>query len=232
MYPTRTKVSSANAQSACDTELNKAQAAVADNSIFAKYRSKVQLIQSNLNSGGVIYITGYAKFFSPDGSSGDQCDTTTFFNSLPIRTLLGVLNMKVQNRDTMNNLVDQVNQRIQNDVVAQLGGANANIVFIDIDSHFDGHRFCEPGQDPWGSNDVRVFFNDLFTDLAETGTWQGPAHPDDLWAPNITGNPGQTDPGFRGITDLLQQNSVFHPKPLAHGITASQIFIDVAQRLV
>lgn len=135
----------------------------------------------------------------------------------------------------MNDLVDQVNQRIQNDVVAQLGGAGANIVFINIDGHFEGHRFCEPGQDPWGSNDVRVQCNDLFTELNEEGVWDGPAHPDDIWAPDTPiPDPDPTDPdvGFRGERDKFQQNSVFHPKAIAHGITASQIFIDVAQRLV
>jgi hypothetical protein len=189
--------------------------------IFEKYRAKVQLIQSILNPGGVLYITGYAKFFSPDGSANDQCDNTFFFNSAFIRGLFGVLKMKLANRESMNNLVDQVNQRIQDDVITQLGGANANIVFIDIDQHFDGHRFCEPNQDPWGSNDARVQFNDLYTDLGEESEWERPAHPNDIWAPNITTpDPGDKDPDFRGITDKFQQSSVFHPKAIAHSITA------------
>lgn len=141
--------------------------------------------------------------------------------------------MKLANRENMNNLVDQVNQRIKSDVVAQLGGTGANIEFIDIDNHFDGHRFCEPGLDPWGSNDVRVQFNDFLTDLAETGEWEGPANPNDIWVPDFPASDADpTDPDFRGILDKLQKMSVFHPKANAHGITAAKIFIDVAQRLV
>lgn len=141
--------------------------------------------------------------------------------------------MKLVNRESMNRLVDSVNQRIQNDVVNQLGGANANIVFIDIDPHFDHHRFCEPNQDPWGSKNVRVQFNDLFTDLGEESAWEGPAHLNDVWTPDIT-DPGsdETDPDFRGFRDKLQQNSVFHPKSIAHGVTASLIYADAATRLV
>lgn len=232
VYPSKVQVSADNAQPACDAQLNAATASVANDLIFEKYRTKVQLIQSILNDGGVLYITGYAKFFSPDGSANDQCDNTFFFNSAVLRLLFGVLNMRLANRESMNNLVDQVNQRIQNDVITPLGGANANIVFIDIDSQFDGHRFCEPNQDPWGSNDVRVQFNDLYTDLGETSDWEGPAHSNDIWA-NITApDPSDTDPGYRGVQDKLQQNSVFHPKANAHGITAAQIFIDAAERLV
>lgn len=193
----------------------------------------MKLIQGTLNPGGVIYITGYAKFFSPDGSTNDRCDNTVFFNNVIVRQL-GVLNMKLVNRESMNRLVDSVNQRIQNDVVNQLGGANANIVFIDIDPHFNAHRFCEPNQDPWGSTDVRVQFNDLFTDLGEESAWEGPAHLNDFWTPDIT-DPGSdgTDPGFRrSIGDKFQQNSVFHPKSVAHGVTASLIYADAATRLV
>lgn len=233
MYPTVRQVSADNAQSACDAQLNAATASVGNDLIFEKYRAKVQLIQSILNPGGVIYITGYAKFFSPDGSANDQCDNTFFFNSRFVRGLLGVLKMKIANRQSMNNLVDRVNQRIRDDVINPLGGANANIVFIDIDPHFNGHRFCEPNQDPWGSNDDRVQFNDLYTDLGEESKWDGPAHLNDIWAPEITTPDSEnTDPDFRGILDKLQQNSVFHPKANAHGITAGQIFIDAAARLV
>lgn len=231
MYAKRTDVATqALAQEACNKNLEIAEASINDDAVFAKYVSKVRLIKDRLNDQGVLYVTGYAKFFSPDGSAGDACDQTSFFNSIWIRRLIGVLPMLIQNRERMNDLVDRVNARIQQDVVQALQN-ELTIVFIDIDSHFEGHRFCEPGQNIWGSDDPRVQFNDLFTTLPETGDWEGPAHPDDFWTPGFD-DPGLTDPGFvgRGIRDRLQQNSVFHPKELAHTITAAKIFIDASGR--
>ena len=231
MYAKRSDVATqALAQTACNNNLEMAEAAINDDTIFDKYVSKVRLIKDTLNDGGVLYVTGYARFFSPDGSAGDACDRTSFFNSLWIRKLIGVLPMLIQNRERMNDLVTLVNSKINQNVVQALQN-ELTIVFIDIDSQFEGHRFCEPGNDPWGSDNPRVQFNDLFTPLPETGDWEGPAHLDDFWTPPFNDS-GLTDPGFvgRGIRDRLQQNSVFHPKELAHTITAAKIFLDAAGR--
>lgn len=231
MYPVRTKYfTEAKAQAGCEASLALAEGAIDDDANWQKFVSQARLIKDTLNSNGALYITGYAKFFSPGGSEGDACDEKPFFNSGWINRLLGVLPMKNQNRQRMNSLVDRVNAKIQSEVVSKLSG-EMTVVFVDIDSHFNGRRFCEPGEDPWGSNDRRVLFNDLFTTLEETGDWQGPVKRDDdeFWAeiPDDV-----SDPGFagRGITDKYQKASVFHPKEASHQITAAKIFIDATSR--
>ena len=218
------------AQQACDRNLQIAEASVIDDNIFKKFVSKVRLIKGSLSNHGVLYVTGYARFFSDRGFAGDACDQTTFFNSFWLRELIGVLPMLIQNRQRMNDIVDLVNMRIQQDVIKALQN-ELNIVFIDIDSHFESRRFCEPNRDPWGSNDPRVQFNDLFTTLPETADWEGPAHPDDLWTAKFNSS-GLTDPGFvgRDISDKLQQRPIFHPKELAHTITAAKIFLNTPGR--
>lgn len=204
----------------------------------------MQLINQQLNPGGVIYITGYPKFFSPAATPSDPCDKTTFFNSLLVRTKVGILPMLIQNRQRMNTLVDQVNARIKDAVINRLKPAIPNMVFIDIDEAYTGHRFCEPGKDPWGSTDDRVFINDLFTVQPETGKWDGDTgdtDANDVWTPPLSGlNQRSTELNAthelgiifagRGPSDKFQQHTVFHPKPVAHRITAALIAGDLNTR--
>ncbi|KAJ2968589.1 hypothetical protein NQ176_g9105 [Zarea fungicola] len=260
-----------DAQKACDSNLSKASNSIGDNKNFDKFRTKIQLINKQLNPGGVIYITGYPKFFSPTAAPGDQCDKTTFFNSILVRAKVGILPMLIQNRQKMNILVDQVNARIKDAVVKRLKPEIPNIVFIDIDQAYTGHRFCEPGKDPWGSTDDRVFINDLFTIQQETGKWDGDTgdtDANDVWTPPLNelanaANPNQqnnaahpnqqnnaahpnqqnnaANPDIhtqelgiifagRGPTDIFQQHTVFHPKAVAHQITAALIADDLKTR--
>lgn len=218
------------AQQACDRNLQMAEASVIGDNIFDKFVSKVRLIKGSLKDYGLLYVTGYARFFSDRGFAGDTCDQTTFFNSFWLRELIGVLPMSIQNRQRMNDIVDLVNMRIQQDVVNALQG-ELNIIFVDIDSQFDGRRFCEPNRDPWGSNDPRVQFNDLFTTLPETTIWEGSADADELWTAKFNAS-GLTDPELvgRDIDEQLQQRPIFHPKELAHTITAAKIFLGALGR--
>ncbi|KAK2762050.1 hypothetical protein FQN54_001056 [Arachnomyces sp. PD_36] len=185
-----------NPREACNNALNDAENAINDESVWEKYRSKVELIRDSVVDGGSIYITGYAKFFSPEGNSKDQCHNNHFFNS-SLGRFIYLLKMNWETRAWMNQLVDTVNSRIQADVVEPLGGSDSNIHFIDIDPQFNGKRFCELDKNPWGEGPDDVWFHDLFSELDEADDFR-----------------------FRGISDKLQQNSVFHPKKIAHEATA------------
>ncbi|KAI9785556.1 MAG: hypothetical protein M1839_009297 [Geoglossum umbratile] len=199
-------------QKICSDALTKSQNAVKDPANWNKYLSKVLLAKSALNPGGTLIITGYAKFF-PTPQTNDKCESTYF---MPV-TAFQALTMKKDNRLRMNSLVDDVNSHIQTEVVAKAGDG---VHFIDIDKAFEGHRFCEPknGNDPIGSNNADVWFNDLETTLDETGPYN-PASTNlemQAWNKWSSGLPAgfKDPPGFtgRGITDKLQQNSSFHPK--------------------
>ncbi|KAI5457676.1 SGNH hydrolase-type esterase domain-containing protein [Mariannaea sp. PMI_226] len=229
VYPKRDSGGDTAAQARCNQELQKAANAINNNDNWAKYQSKVNLILNSMSDKGVLYITGYTKFFSPDMSSGDSCDKQTFFKSYWLSFLFGVLNMRRDNRASINSLVDQVNQKMSEAINQMKAGIPQNtkeLVFVDIDPMYQGHRFCEPGKDPWGVQDDDVWFNDLSTQLEETGDWQGPANQEDLWAPE----PPQDQEDLRGAWDKFQQSSVFHPKKYGHQLVADYIRSDMMNR--
>ena len=220
-------------QQFCDDLITQSRKLIEDTSAtgpWARYRTKVQAIRDHLNPGGQIYVTGYAKFFSPKGSEGDKCHERPFFPGT-IGYYVGKLNMLWSTRQKMNEAVDRVNVLIQEQVVNMLNGdgRGSNIHFIDIDDGFEGKRFCEPqnGDDIWGKKEEDVWFLHIGSDIAETGNWEGPMHPDDACCGFDDGNLPEDpeNPGFkpRGWSDKLEQNSVFHPKRIAHLRTALEL---------
>jgi hypothetical protein len=182
-----------------------------------------------------LYITGYAKFFYPEPRTGDACDSI-YFNNYPV--IGNNLQMRAANRQQMNDLVDLVNQNIQKMVVGQVNNPNdPNVYWVDIDPFFNNFRFCEPANnaDPIGSNNAHVWFNDIRTDLQETGTWNPPSAnmEANAWANwSATANSllpagDRNSPSFRPFYDNLQQGSVFHPKSDAYRVVAAAIGYDV-----
>lgn len=174
-----------------------------------------------------MYITGYAKFFAAP-LPGDACDNL-YFLDVPLagKNLKMLSNIRL----AMNNLVDTVNSKIQSEVISQVG-SSATAIWVNIDPYFEGRRFCEPAHndDPIGRGNQahNVWFNDIRTNLDETGIWTPESDNAELqvwneWAANIP--PGFTDdPSFsRGILDKLQQASSFHPKRDAYQRSASTI---------
>ncbi len=229
VYPT-TRITGPSYQQACEDALTAAQVAINDNDIWQTYLQKVAAIYQDvisLSSQLGVYITGYAKFFNPTPRTADVCDSTYF---LDVTVIGRNLMMRAANRQAMNDLVDLVNSRIQTQVVAQLPFPFV-VQFVNIDDMFDGHRFCEPAfdDDPIGrgSHSQDVWFNDLETDLDETGEWN--PEPDNVevavWTEWASGIPDSfDDPNFgRGIRDPFQQASVFHPKQAAYALGASRI---------
>lgn len=239
-------------QKACDDRLSQAAAKIGDASIWARYREQIQLIQDKIllpSPTGHLYITGYARFFSPKGRDGDECDRKNFFSfcqwDIPCKWVFP-LKMLWTTRQKMNELVLEVNARIQTEVIEPLGGNSSGLHFIDVDPNFDGRRFCEPGKTIWGDNDGDVWFHHLFSELEELGDWYGPASPGAQFVANGTPQAkgmslqellSQTQPGgspvddidLRWFWDKFQQSSVFHPKKYAHQVTAGNITARMAE---
>jgi hypothetical protein len=100
--------------------------------------------KGKLASGGMAYVTAYARFF--DETSND-CDKVSWhWYTWPV----GVLNyqyLTVQRRKDMNELVDLVNDALRDAV----GRAGSQFVFVEYDSYFGRlqGRYCLPGvQEP------------------------------------------------------------------------------------
>jgi hypothetical protein len=124
----------------CLQQVDKADQAISNDRTFAKFRDESELIMVRaLPAGGLVYVTGYARFFSAEASAGDRCDTTLFFNHWMVCKAIGVLNMRVVNRDSMKDLVRRLSALIRRDVVHTGGDAQAKFV-TNIDPHFEGPR--------------------------------------------------------------------------------------------
>lgn len=224
----------------CRIALRESADKIADDKIWAKYKDTVNNILRSVafvddasgNKWSVLVLTGYAKFFAPT-SSNDNCSTSRF----PIVQKDGepkpspwfngnILYQSV--RDKINAMVADVNSQILSKIASI---DPSRIIFVDIDSGFEGHRFCEafqtPSSDPAGGNDPNVWFTSLATPLLETSFTPDPESvPEQTWA-NWTQSL-EADPGFdAGDADLLpgalQQSSSFHPKPAGNDATAAAV---------
>jgi hypothetical protein len=218
-------------QKFCQEKLELATAAIANETVWRKYRQKVRRVREKLTDDGWLYITGYSRFWSDDGALDDECSKITFFH-YP-EGVLGNLHLYWTTRIAMNQLVDRVNKHIKNKVVEALGGEAKHIRFIDINSGFESNRFCEPGKEPF-SNETH--FYSFYSELEETGTWNGPVNPDaSAGVPdgsNMTHTDGLTPAlseegvsinGLRWLWDSYRRFATFHPAKAAHEVTAKKL---------
>ncbi|PWY96628.1 fibronectin type III domain protein [Aspergillus sclerotioniger CBS 115572] len=122
----------------CDGQLARTRNLIAGDAFSKSLDSVIEAAKAKLGSKGMIYYTGYAKFWAEDLSSA--CDSvswaTWIYNSQKLTT---------DHRRTMNELVDSVNAQIS----AAVDGAGSQVKFVNYDSYvgyFNG-RFCETGVD-------------------------------------------------------------------------------------
>ncbi|KAL3428746.1 SGNH hydrolase-type esterase domain-containing protein [Aspergillus tetrazonus] len=105
----------------------------------ARLSAVYKRIMSNAASDAHLYVTGYSGFFNHDT---DACDSTTFY-PFPVRLIpesVGDLIYLTKGlRRELNNLVDNLNTVIR-DTIATVNGDLG-----DVQSSFDGHRWCEEG---------------------------------------------------------------------------------------
>lgn len=86
-----------------------------------------------------VTVTGYARFFN---------NTTPECNDMSLGVWYGGPKLSQYIRTQMNELVLAANAKLQrtvNIVNARFSGARPKVLFVDYDTLFDGHRFCEPG---------------------------------------------------------------------------------------
>ena len=85
----------------------------------------------------LLYLTGYAQFFGTDMDPWCNNEDWSIFNIRSPRPYLSV-----ELRTAFNDRVKKVNTLYQNTIKNKFADKAR---FIDIDSTFSGHRFCEPG---------------------------------------------------------------------------------------
>ncbi|KAL6229273.1 SGNH hydrolase-type esterase domain-containing protein [Aspergillus navahoensis] len=112
----------------------------------ARLSAVYKRIMSNAASDAHLYVTGYSGFFNHDT---DACDSTTFYPfpvSLIPESVGDLVYLTKGLRRELNNLVDNLNTVIR-DTIATVNSdlGSERIHFVDVQSSFDGHRWCEEG---------------------------------------------------------------------------------------
>ncbi len=131
--------------STCDKEWQKSRSLIESSEFIDNYGKLVKGAVQNLKPGARLMVTGYAQFFN-DGT--EQCSHITFSRTDPSNLLTRAVRAK------FNDLISKLNDVIE--AAAQTHGAE----YIDIDSCFEGHRFCEEGVvEPDSQRDETWFFN-------------------------------------------------------------------------
>ena len=138
------------ASPSCDSALAATQSSIAGslwNSLWNTIYSIVTTVGKS-NKNFKLFVTNYPKFWN---DATDQCDTTSF-SYWPGPS--GSDKMTKDKRTQMNNLSDQMNAVILSVVEnwnnPQSAHYDARVHYVDIDSAFEGHRFCENEyQEPW-----------------------------------------------------------------------------------
>ncbi|QIW96307.1 hypothetical protein AMS68_001825 [Peltaster fructicola] len=144
----------------CEGQLQITEALIQDPSFQQKIERVIAGARLKLASGGVIYYTGYAKFFSETLDS--TCDTVSW--STWIYKLWDMFGeeafLTLAHRQKMNYLVDLVNTKLASLQInltpcltilkrAAVANSGPDVVFVDYDPYvgqFHG-RFCEAGVD-------------------------------------------------------------------------------------
>lgn len=195
-----------------------------------------------------LYLVGFAKFWN---SETDQCDKAfwTFWSekSFDVEENL----MTKERRRIMNNWIARVNE-ILNDVVETFRNeGETRVHFVDIDTAFEGHRFCEEGviepqqnDEPrpeaylfqyqtsrdqrWGANDMAAAVGPgaEWTRLIAAGYYVGLEMNKD-YASQPIGVHGE----YRSTIPIFM-SKIFHPTPAGHYAIAAAITdaIDTATR--
>ncbi|GIJ85114.1 hypothetical protein Asppvi_003970 [Aspergillus pseudoviridinutans] len=160
----------------CEGEISNSQAIVNDE----RYVQALVKAYTNIFTGPPLdqqfdlFVAGYSRFF--DTSSETDCGTLGMLWNKPAITY----NL----RQSINSLVLQVNEKIQQAVAATEVTQNRSITYVDWDSRMDGHRFCTPGySDEPIQNKYEAAHEYFFAAVGSEDNYPGE---EDKWPPSST----------------------------------------------
>lgn len=118
--------------STCDREINRAQSLMQSTRFVRAFDDMVKHATSKIDVPSHVLVLGYATFFN---AATEQCNNVSFSKTNSAQVLSNEL------RKSLNDLVAMLNTVIE--ASARAHGAT----YVDIDTLFEGHRFCEEGVD-------------------------------------------------------------------------------------
>ncbi|KAF2174477.1 SGNH hydrolase [Zopfia rhizophila CBS 207.26] len=150
----------------CEEAMNDAWAKINDeNETYARFTKLIEAVKPKMGKNGVIYVTGYARFF---GTEDELCDNVTWAVwSHESESSKQYLTLK--RRKALNGMVLAVNSILSKAVQE----AGSNVVFIDYDSHIAENRgrYCESSvQEPDPNRQGLYFYEWRTVDSEENRT--------------------------------------------------------------
>ncbi|KAL2859377.1 SGNH hydrolase-type esterase domain-containing protein [Aspergillus pseudodeflectus] len=166
----------------CDGQLDLAQTFI-DSSEFSSNIDKVlEAAKGKLAQDGMIYYTGYAKFF--DEELSPECDNVSWavwyfrlYNGWQDKAML-----TRDHRKRMNDLVDAVNAKLEEAATR----AGPNVRFVNYDQYFGEFkgRYCVPGVDEAASDSNTrtglMFYEHKTSDPFGTNPWKRDLHDQEI----------------------------------------------------
>ncbi|KAK2763255.1 hypothetical protein FQN54_009891 [Arachnomyces sp. PD_36] len=126
--------------------------------LMATYGRILDIAESSQNvTWAHLFVPGYVSFFN---DNTEDCDFTTFYLWEPTwdkeKTCCKVY-LSREIRKELNGLVQMLNNLIE-DTISRTNAARGsqNIHYIDMQPHFDGHRWCETNGDTYHEPDENV----------------------------------------------------------------------------
>jgi GDSL-like Lipase/Acylhydrolase family len=178
----------------CDRVMARAMKLVQSWKFLDNFNRLIRETKKRMDSGALLLVTGYASFFN---DQTEQCNNVSFSKRDPSNVLTKEL------RRSFNKMVGQVNTVIK--AATEAHGA----IYVDVDSLFEGHRFCEVDVEEPSDSEETWFFNMHFhgkeamnhgkKGLMEQGSLPGP------------------------IRDFFDLTKTFHPTVFGHEAIAREV---------
>ncbi|KAF5619593.1 lipolytic G-D-S-L family [Fusarium tjaetaba] len=242
----------------CLGQLQYSKNIINDDEFSKRIDSMIEATKKKLSSDGMIYYTGYAKFWSTDyGSACDKVSWSTW--------IFPAARLEELRRREMNRLVDLINDKIE----AAVKRAGDKVTFINYDEyvgHFKG-RYCEDGVDesvvdsntrpelmfyeldtfdPWGNRPWKRSTVE-HTNGSFSGDMNTMARAAEFVAPDVTFRQEHKivdDSEIQGLQAAAKEGAtedvpnllpdgygrVFHPQILLHELIANLVLFEVSNR--
>ncbi|KAJ9640646.1 uncharacterized protein PV06_02386 [Exophiala oligosperma] len=195
--------------SSCEAKLVEARRRIESHVLWDNFQALVRGTLDRMKPRALLLLTGYARFFNAETNI---CDHVTFSRTRPLDYLIK------EKRRALNQLVDMLNDVIR--ATAEAYGA----VYVDIDTAYEGHRFCEDGvQEPDLGRDETWFFNLPPTETDEVLMQQ--ALQIGIWNQHGSSS-GVSNSDFLNV----ERWRVFHPTSLGHRGIAEVLVDEVVAR--
>ncbi|KAK2761656.1 hypothetical protein FQN54_001484 [Arachnomyces sp. PD_36] len=230
----------------CEAQLAHSRSLIDGEDFSKKLDEVLEATKPKLAEDGIVYFTGYGKFFGEDLTL--ECDQVSWSTWIYKAWNMFQPEAKLTkaNRKTMNDLVDAVNSKLEE----AAGRAGDNVRFINYDSYieeFNG-RFCEPGVDestdesntsPGGAlNGTFEGTQDIFAQITRlTDPDATLTHHDKVEVEPQAEIPGAVfaEVNAAGVSEIQVPGflpdgygRVFHPQILLHEIIASRVIYEMA----